>query len=747
MFLVTLFHILMAVFYFNSDKNRIMDINFLLNKADLKYFILDQYFNCTEGNIEVSIRELITEKVVEHSLNNGFDHFQDNRVLKINLNIPETGERITANVFVKKNNTPDYYIILDPHKDEEYKSIFENAVLGIYKSSPGSGRHLSCNPELARIYGYESVEDLLNNITDISHQLYVNPERRVELINSLKEKDETIGFESQLYRKGGKLIWISENARAVKDEKGDIKFLVGTVKDITELKLAEENMRLAKEDWERTFDAIDSSIIILDKNLEIRRLNRTAREVLKIAGENYSGAKCFSIFNCKKELCNECPANRTINEHRSFSTEIENPDTGKNYFCYSSPIFDNNIFTGVVFVMKDITEEKKLRREADYRLQQVIQADKLKSLGEMVAGISHEINNPNSIILTNISLLEETWQQISNVILEPDFNSYALPPQEELEECTDLIKSVKNGSQRIKNIVSNLKDFARINTSGIYKPIDLNEVISKTLLIIGSYAKKNVTELKIECSDNLPLVKAHFQNLEQVLINLIINSIQSFENRENSRIVIRSKYIQAGNYVILEVEDNGPGIEESIQNKIFEPFFTTRREKGGTGLGLSICYDMIKNMNGLISLHSKEMFGTRFCIFLPVSEKTPDLKPKIVCVGFNQKLSNLWNLNFTDTSEIFFVFLNEPAMLVNYLFDHPEVDTIVINISAGLFLLELTKKIIEKNKLINIILINDKLVDYSNMITEVYDKVIALDEPENMTIVEQMLTSLMRLKI
>lgn len=587
--------------------------------------------------------------------------------------------------------------------EEKYRLIFENAVMGIYKSTLGTGRHIEVNPELARIYGYESPKDLLESITDISHQLYVNPERRLELIKSLKENGETIGFESQLYQKNGNLIWISENARAVTNSSGEIKFIVGTVKDITERKLAEEKMRIAKEDWEMTFDSIDNPVIILDKNLQIRRHNKATREQLKSYSENIVNDYCYNVFSCANENCKKCPALLSIKNKKQYTAELDNTDLGKTFLTSASPIFsDEKSFEGVVFVLKDITQEKKLKQEAEYRLQQVIQADKLKSLGEMVAGVAHEINNPNSYIYTNVLLLNDYLNDLSN-LTENDCDTISDKTRYNslMNEVRDITTSIKTGSQRIKEIVSNLKEFSRVNSPGLFQNVNINQIIDKSISLIGSHVKKSVKTLEINKGTDIPSVNAHIQKLEQVLINLVMNSIQSFNNKKESRITITSRFLPNINTVLLEVEDNGCGISQEVLPKLFEPFFTTRRESGGTGLGLSISYEIIKEHKGLISVLSKEGAGTKVSLLIPI-DSTPSLSPKILCLDYDGKLSNLLKISFLEDTDKFFVFLSEPAMLPLYIENHPEVDIIILNTNYGVFSLEIIKKINLKFPLINI---------------------------------------------
>lgn len=642
----------------------------------------------------------------------------EDKFQQFDFELKSSGEPFWFEVKIHQSEKEEFLIILQDiterkSKEENFRLIFENAVMGIYKSTPGGGRHLSVNPELARIYGYENTDDLLESITNISNQLYVDKDRRKELLKGLHNENSNFGFESQLYRKDGQLIWISENAKAVKDAEGNVKFIVGTVKDITERKIAEEKIRQAKEDWERTFDSIDNIVVILDKSLKIRQMNKAAERNMVSENRDLELKSCVELFNCNETECLNCPARKTIIDHRAHSEEIENLYQGKTYHTTSSPIFDDaGKLQGIVFIAKDITEEKKLRQQAEYRLQQVIQTDKLKSLGEVVAGVAHEINNPNAYITTNLGILEESWRDLKPVVMQAFEKDINLAHSKDyyldiIEETPEIISSIKDGSRRIKNVVGNLKDFARINSAGQKSDININEVVEKGLKIIGANVRRLVKTINLDLAEDLPLIKGHFQKLEQVLINLVLNSSQAITDKAVGKIDITTRFIKRLKCIVVQVRDNGPGIDEELIPKLFDPFFTTRRDIGGSGLGLSISYEIIQEHNGIIGVHSKKGIGSKFALYLPVENEKPDLSPKILCIDDGEYVHNMLKIAFLEETDKFFGFISEAALIVDYLADHPEIDVIMMNIKYGKFSFELIKKIREIDPLIEIIFYSD----------------------------------------
>ncbi len=203
--------------------------------------------------------------------------------------------------------------------EENYKNIFRNAVMGIYKSTP-EGYHISVNPALARIYGYESPEELLHGMRDIGSQLYVTPERREELVRRLLEEGEVVDFESQVYRKDGATIWISESARTVRDDDGEVAYFVGTVEDITDRKMAEKALRESEARYEAFFDRTMLAVYIHDFSGNFIDANQATRDLLGYSEEE------MSMLSFSRLLDDEAHVERameTIEEIRETGTQHE----------------------------------------------------------------------------------------------------------------------------------------------------------------------------------------------------------------------------------------------------------------------------------------------------------------------------------------------------------------------------------------------------------------------------------------
>lgn len=330
--------------------------------------------------------------------------------------------------------------------------------------------------------------------------------------------------------------------------------------------------------------------------------------------------------------------------------------------------------------------EDRFRREAEYRLRQSIQADRLAALGEVVAGVAHEINNPNSFITYNVPMLKEIWDSLEPVVRDhatehPAFKGKAIQPDEMIQDMNDVIESIRIGSERISKVVVNLKDFARLDEGPEFTPIDINEVIEKTLTIVGAQLRRSADRVVTRLDENLPEIQGHFGRIEQVLVNLLTNASHALPRKRGSIISISTRYIERLRSVIVAVEDNGAGMSADTLYRIFEPFYTTRRSTGGTGLGLSISYGIVKDHKGLLGVHSKPDVGTCFSLFLPLTQDVKlELEPTILCVDDEKALPKLIRSYFARAKPAPAEIITNPEKVLAHLEEHPEIDMVISDI-------------------------------------------------------------------
>ena len=303
----------------------------------------------------------------------------------------------------------------------------------------------------------------------------------------------------------------------------------------------------------------------------------------------------------------------------------------------------NGEVTQFLGVATDITERKLAEIELQNTLHelqttqtQLIQSEKMSCLGQMVAGVAHEINNPVNFIHGNITPATQYAQDVLG-LLELYQQHYPNPPeniQEEIEaveleflkeDFIKILNSMKQGTQRIREIVLSLRNFSRLDEAQ-FKAVDIHEGIDSTLMILQNRlkAKPNFPEIEIVKEySSLPPIDCFPSQLNQVLMNILANAIDALESQKSlstPQIQIHTKLLE-NNRVSIHLSDNGSGIPPQIQSKLFNPFFTTKEVGKGTGLGLSISYQIVVNKHGgNLSVLSIPGEGTEFIIEIPVSQ-------------------------------------------------------------------------------------------------------------------------------
>jgi signal transduction histidine kinase len=369
------------------------------------------------------------------------------------------------------------------------------------------------------------------------------------------------------------------------------------------LRLGEE-CKQSREKLRAFFNAITSKIVVVDKDFNI---NMSNKEDIGDSG------KCYNKLFGLDEPCKECPAIESI-QTGSIAAK-ERIDDDKYFQLDAYPIFgDDGKVDSILEVCQDITMQKKME-------EQLLQSYKLASLGKLVAGVAHEINNPNTFILGNLKIIQETFNDIFPLLdlyyqYHPDLKIARLDYKTFKENITILVEDMLNGANRTKKIVTDLRNFAKKDEGGLTEEIDLNYIITNNLTFTQKHTKK-YARLEIDLGSDLPNFKGNLNKIEQLLLNLIINASEAIEHDEGL-IKIVTRFNKETNDITLVVSDNGSGMPDNVKKNIFDPFFTTKRNKGGTGLGLSISYGIVKDHNGTIEVESKVGQGTKFTVRFPV---------------------------------------------------------------------------------------------------------------------------------
>lgn len=265
------------------------------------------------------------------------------------------------------------------------------------------------------------------------------------------------------------------------------------------------------------------------------------------------------------------------------------------------------IITSILLTKRMVRRMMKADKEKEDLNQQMIETSKLASVGELAAGIAHEINNPVAIMVE-----EAGW--IEDLLEEEEFAE-----SENLAEFRRALKQIATQGIKCKEITHKLLSFAR-KTDTTLKDVQINDLINEIVELSSQMARHNKVSINTELQGNLPFVTLSPSEMQQVMLNLINNAIDAME-KTGGTVHIATKISKLEkDHIVIAVEDNGPGIPEANLNRIFDPFFTTKPVGKGTGLGLSICYGIVQKMGGKIDVSSTVSKGTRFRIWIPIQK-------------------------------------------------------------------------------------------------------------------------------
>jgi len=279
--------------------------------------------------------------------------------------------------------------------------------------------------------------------------------------------------------------------------------------------------------------------------------------------------------------------------------------------------------TGFRGVVRDINERKQAEEQAKLHQQQLMHASKMVALGTLVSGVAHDINNPNNFIMLNTPLLKEAWENAMPILEEyyeenGDFSIGGMNFTEMRERIPNLFAGILDGSQRIKQIIDDLRNFVRKGASDMTEPVDINAVLKSSISLLSNLIGKSTNQFLVEYGKDLPKLTGSSHRLEQVIINLIQNACQACSD-PNKGILVATSYDEERRNIIIKVKDEGMGIPPESLPRITDTFFTTKYDFGGIGLGLSISSKIVEEHKGKMSFSSELGKGTKAEVTLPIT--------------------------------------------------------------------------------------------------------------------------------
>ena len=525
-----------------------------------------------------------------------------------------------------------------------YRHFFENMVEVLYRAD-NQGKITLISPSAIDMFGYSSVEELIGK--NIAETFYSDPTDRNVFMDKLAELKKVVHYPLVLKKKDGSDFHCKTTSYYIYDDNHNMVGVEGIIMDTSEQFLAEQALQQAA-------DIVDNMQVgIYIYHLEDLEDDGTLRMIsANPASEKLTGVPPSEVIG--KTLDENFPGLRKKGIPQKYAElirsqepwEIEDIYYGDDrvisaaFSVKAFPLPNNQVGVSFENIMgrkkieneiraKNEELEKNLARIKEMHIQ-LAMSEKMASLGEITAGVAHEIKNPLNFITGTIEPLkrdisdllevlekyesviadlhlQEAFYEVDNFKSEIEFDFL-------LSEIHKLMEGISEGSNRTKEIVKSLGSFSRKGDDKFVMH-NIHEGIDSTLILLGNKIKNKITIHK-EYGDT-PEIECLPDRLNQVFMNILSNAIQAID--ENGEIFIKTK--SEGSNVIIQIRDSGKGMTDEVQKRVFEPFYTTKGMGKGTGLGLSISYSIVEQHNGKIDISSEPSKGTEFIITLPVQQK------------------------------------------------------------------------------------------------------------------------------
>jgi PAS domain S-box-containing protein len=407
-----------------------------------------------------------------------------------------------------------------------------------------------------------------------------------------------------------------ERARLLRESLSYQESLERQVKNRTvELEQACRQLNASKQMLEALFQAAPLAIMLLDQQKHVTLWNRGAEQLFGWSHDEVTGRLC-PLFNQLSGAEQETLLTQKLNNHELVL--LNRLDEKLILQVSTAELAADSANPGNrVLLFKNITEKKHLQIEAD-------RTNRLASLGQLAAGVAHEINNPNGLVLLNMPTLRDILVDALELLNEshPAARVGGLDLARARKIVPQLSDETEDAARRIRQIVEDLKDFASRDARNSSVTFDLNQSAEKALRLVANRIKKATDNFSLRLTAEPPLVYGNPQRIEQVIVNLMVNACESLTAR-TSALELETRVDKRNGHAILQVMDQGCGIRAEDMKYITDPFFTTRRETGGTGLGLSVSARIAREHAGRLHFESDWGTGTCATLILPLVQEGP----------------------------------------------------------------------------------------------------------------------------
>src|ERR1700732_4348554 len=473
--------------------------------------------------------------------------------------------------------------------ERRYRELFDSIQEGLFFATP-DGRFMDVNDAMVRMLGYASRDELLR--ADVGSHLYPAPAARARFLSKLAAFGVLRNYDETLRRKDGTLLHTLQNITAVRDATGRIVQIRGLMLDVTEQRTFQSQLQRERGFNAKILNTTQSMILVLDTAGLISYANRRCYEA-GYRKDELIGHRLVEWVEGSHQKDFEGALQTTAHGQQVDNIElrVRRSDSSMGHFSISlSPMRDEqDTVNSVVVVMTDITDAALLQAKLAH-------SEKMATIGRLVSGVAHEVNNPLAAILGFTDLLLENPQV----------------PENAREDLQIILRE----TQRTKDIVQDLLSFAR------QRPVQrelvhVNAVLRQTIKLRSYDFASHGVEVKEELDEKLAPALGDSQQLQQVFLNILNNAYDAVQDAgQRGQIIIRTRH--HGESIEVAVTDNGTGITDP--QRIFDPFYTTKQAGKGTGLGLSICYGIVRAHSGeILCWNNSERPGSTFVVRIPVA--------------------------------------------------------------------------------------------------------------------------------
>lgn len=491
-------------------------------------------------------------------------------------------------------------ITLSMQVERDFNREIVDTMQALLISISPCGRILSFNQTAEEVTGYKELDVIDRYWVDVLMAPDHRKTGQQQVSNVLKGEQDQTNFESHLLTKNKQIKIIDWHASFRQSiEQGKVGMVLFGI-DITGKIQANKELKQAVAQWENIFSAIQDPALIVSIDSKILDANPATFTAARKSRSQVIGHQLCDILHVERLTESTCPLEDLVRSRHSRILETELRGLHGSYLLTISPLnLQNSTMEAALLVARDLTEEGIMKAEA-------MRSAQLASVGELAAGVAHEINNPiNGII------------NYAQIILDaPDDPDNA-----------NLLQRVINEGKRIASIVSNLLDFSRRREDSP-EIVSIHQIVNNSLELVQHHFKKDMITITLNLPENLPFVYCNSHQIQQVLLNIFSNGRYALNKRyqthdPNKTFTITGEAVHHDNndYVRLTLTDNGMGIEHDTIDRVFDPFYSTKPDGEGTGLGLSISHGLMQDNKGFLRIQTEPGESTSLIVDLPVSKE------------------------------------------------------------------------------------------------------------------------------